>query len=91
MGALIYSFASIASRYRNGKTALTGMTRLAETLHPHGVPITWLVSPDSARIAAKELTQWYETFGDDVAIAPPELSLSVVDPSPCLREKTGPA
>ncbi len=39
MGELIYTFASIASRFKNGTTALTGMRRLADTLHPLGVPL----------------------------------------------------
>ncbi len=78
MGELIYSFAAIASRYKNEKTSLLGMQRLAETLHPHGVPITWLVSVDSARAAAKELNAWHDRYGDDVAVAPSELSLAPV-------------
>ncbi|MCK5862514.1 MAG: hypothetical protein KAH38_08515, partial [Candidatus Hydrogenedentes bacterium] len=67
--------------------ALTGMQRLADTLHPHGVPITWMVSPDSARVAAKELSQWHDQYGDDVAIAPPELSITTVDESPSYEKK----
>ncbi len=81
MGELIYTFASIASRYKNSVTALKGMRLLADTLHPHGVPITWLVSADSARVAAKELTEWHDRFGDDVGVAPPELSITPVDES----------
>ena len=81
MGEMIYTFVSIASRFKNGKTSLLGMKRLAETLHPHGVPITWLVSPDSARAAAAEINRWHDEFGDDVAVAPPELSITPVDPS----------
>lgn len=76
MGELIYTFASIASRFKNGTTALTGMRRLADTLHPLGVPVTWLVSPDSARAAAAQITEWHDAFGDEVAVAPPELSIS---------------
>ncbi len=74
MGSLIYMFASYASRYQDGVTCLDGMRLLADTLHPHGVKITWIVSPGSARIAAKALTQWHDAFGDDVAVHTPELS-----------------
>ena len=82
MGEFIYSFVSIASRFKNGTTALKGMRLLADTVHPHGVPVTWLVTPDSARVAARELTMWHDEYGDDVAVAPPELSLSIVDTKP---------
>ncbi len=82
MGELIYSFASIASRFHNGVTAIHGMRRLAEVMHGHGVPVTWLVSPDSARAAASDITLWHEQFGDDVAVAPPELSLEAADIAP---------
>lgn len=87
MGELIYSFASIASRCRNGVTSLKGMRLLADTLHPHGVPITWLVSPESARAAEAELTHWHHEHGDDVALAPPELSLTPADTKPDYRER----
>lgn len=74
MGQLIYMFASYAARHRDGVTCLPGMRLLADTLHPHGVKITWMVSPESARIAAPELTRWHHDFGDDVAVHTPELS-----------------
>jgi len=74
MGELVYTFAGMAARHRDGATCLNGMRLLADTLHPHGVRITWLVSPDSARIAAAQLTDWHERFGDDVALATPELT-----------------
>ena len=82
MGEFIYSFVSIASRYCNGKTALVGMQRLAGIMHPHGVPITWLVSVDSARAAAEDLTRWHQDYGDEVGVAPPELSFTPVDTRP---------
>ncbi len=82
MGDFIYSFVSIASRYRNNVTALRGMSRLANIVHPHGVPITWMVSPDSARAAADDLTRWHHEYGDDVGVAPPELSFTPVDTKP---------
>ncbi len=77
MGELIYTFAGMAARHRDGATCLNGMRLLADTLHPHGVRITWLVSPDSARIAAAQLTDWHERFGDDVALATPELTSGI--------------
>ena len=73
MGDLVYMFASLAARCTNGVTCLDGMHLLAETLHPHGVKITWIVSPGSARIAAIQLTQWHEQWGDDVALEVPPL------------------
>lgn len=81
MGDFIYSFVSIASRYKNDVTALKGMRLLADVVHSHGVPITWLVSPESARAAAQELTRWHHEHGDDVAVAPQELSITTVDTS----------
>ena len=72
MGELVYMFASSAARHAGGQTCLHGMRRLADALHPHGVRITWLVSPESARLAARELTAWQRGFGDDVALALPE-------------------
>ena len=72
MGDLVYMFASLATKHENGATCLDGMRLLADTLHPHGVKITWIVSAESARTAAKELTQWYEHCGDAVAVMSPE-------------------
>ena len=68
MGELIYMFASLASRHQDGVTCQEGMRRLADTLHPHGVKITWIVSPESARIAAQPLTEWHTQYGDDIAV-----------------------
>ena len=73
MGELIYMFAGYASRHRDGVTCLDGMRLLADTLHPHGVKITWIVSPESAAIAAETLTRWHESFGDDIAVHVPAL------------------
>ncbi len=72
MGELYYLFASSAALYRDGQTCLKGMRLLADTLHPLGVKITWLVSADSARVAADELTRWHECHGDDVALHLPK-------------------
>lgn len=74
MGGLVYMFAGMACRHGNGVTCLDGMRLLADTLHPHGVKITWLVSGGSARIAARELGQWHDAFGDDAAVWTPDLS-----------------
>ncbi len=68
MGQLYYMFASLAARHVNGRTCSEGMNLLAHTLHPRGVKITWLVSPESAHIMAGTLTAWHGDFGDDVAL-----------------------
>ncbi len=73
MGELIHTFVATAERVQHGKTCLDGMRLLAERLHPYGVKITWLVSPESARIAQKELTAWHEKDGDEVALFTPEI------------------
>ncbi len=74
MGQLIYMFASYASRHANGATCLDGMQLLADTLHPHGVRITWIVGGESARIAREPLTRWHECHGDDIAVHTPPLA-----------------
>ena len=79
MGDLIYMFASLAARHADGATCTRGMRLLADTLHPHGVKITWIVSPASARIAAPLLTEWREAFGDDAAVETPPLSGTLGD------------
>lgn len=68
MGELIYTFTSLAARHTKDETCIEGMRLLARTLHPHGVKITWIVSPESARLAAPQLTEWHETYGDDAAV-----------------------
>jgi hypothetical protein len=50
-----------------GPTDLKGMRALAETAHRHGLPITWIIKPFTAREAAAELRQWHQEFGDEVA------------------------
>ncbi len=87
MGELIYTFASIASRHNQGETCIHGMRLLAETLHPLGVKITWIMSPESARLAAREVTEWHNAHGDDVAVAQPGLSLNTGDHTGSLEEK----
>ncbi|HOV72363.1 MAG TPA: hypothetical protein PK967_00205 [Candidatus Hydrogenedentes bacterium] len=79
MGRLIYLFASYAARHENGATSLDGMRLLADTLHPHGVKITWIVGRESARIAADCLARWHADQGDDIAVHMPPLSGTLKD------------
>lgn len=72
-GELIYTFVSSAARVREGATCVQGMQRLANRLHPMGIPITWLVSAESARLAAGPLTSWHAEYGDAVAVHSPKL------------------
>lgn len=72
MNECVYTFASLASRCNNGETCIHGMRRLAAALHPHGVKITWMLSGESAALAAPQLTEWHNAYGDDVGIVPPE-------------------
>lgn len=74
VGRLVYMFASLAARHANGATCLEGIQLLADTLHPHGVPITWIVSAESARIASEWLKRWHESYNDDIAVSTPALS-----------------
>ena len=74
MPELIYTFASLAARTAEGKTCLDGMQVLADIMHPRGVPVTWIVSPESAAIAADSLTAWHIAHGDEVAVELPELA-----------------
>jgi hypothetical protein len=67
-------FASLAARCEEGVTCIDGMRLLADTLHPHGVKITWIVSPESAHAAEEDLTRWHETCGDGIAVMTPDLS-----------------
>jgi hypothetical protein len=73
MGELVYTFVSYAARSAQGKTCLDGMSLLGGIMHPRGVPVTWLVSPESAAIAAETLTGWHADYGDDVAVELPRL------------------
>ena len=70
MSELIFTFAAMATRTEGDLTPLAGMHRLADVLHPYGVRITWLVSPEIAERHAEQLTEWHEACGDDVAVAP---------------------
>ena len=70
MSDLLFTFAAMATRTDGDLTALKGMERLAEVLHPHGVRITWLITPGIAERLREPLTKWHEENGDDIAIAP---------------------
>ena len=73
MSELIYTFASLAARTAQGKTCLDGMRLLADIMHARGVPVTWIVSPESAAIAQETLTVWHGEHGDEVAVELPPL------------------
>jgi hypothetical protein len=79
MSELIYTFASLAARTAQGKTCLNGMRVLADIMHPRGVPVTWIVSPESAAIVRETLTGWHAAYGDEVAVELPELEGSYAE------------
>jgi hypothetical protein len=87
LSELIYTFASLAARTANGKTCLDGMRCLADILHPRGVPITWIVSPESAAIAKETLTEWHTSHGDEVAVELPPLTGSFAEKKTYLMER----
>lgn len=71
MGRLVYMFASLAERMVEGMPPLPGMMLLAEIYHELRIPVTWLVSPESAAICKNHLKKWNETYGDEVAMTLP--------------------
>jgi hypothetical protein len=71
MGQLFYSFASLAERVINNTSCEIGMTRLANLYHDYEIPVTWMVSPESAKFTKKILTSWAEEYGDEVAMTLP--------------------
>ncbi|HNR34696.1 MAG TPA: hypothetical protein PKO36_05920, partial [Candidatus Hydrogenedentes bacterium] len=71
MAEMLFTFASYATRMEGSLTPLKGMKRLADTLHPYGIKITWLVNHDSAEVLTNELSEWHDRFGDDVAVMVP--------------------
>ncbi|HOM57966.1 MAG TPA: hypothetical protein PLG27_09475, partial [Candidatus Latescibacteria bacterium] len=71
MAEMLFTFASYATRIEGSLTPLKGMKRLADTLHPYGVKITWLVNHDSAEALKSDLTEWHDRFGDDIAVMVP--------------------
>jgi len=84
---LIYTFASLAARAADGKTCLDGMRRLAGILHPRGVPVTWIVSPESAFFAREALTEWHAAHGDEVAVELPPLTGSFAEKKAFLQDR----
>lgn len=45
-----------------------GIRNLGRLLHSHGIPVTWLVSPKSARCEQEMFTAFHEEHGDEVAM-----------------------
>ena len=41
------------------------MRLLAEVVHKYGIPVTWAIDGNSARIFADDLTEWHESHGDE--------------------------
>ncbi len=41
------------------------MRLLAEVAHKYGIPVTWAIDGNSARIFADNLTEWHESHGDE--------------------------
>jgi hypothetical protein len=76
---LVYTFASLAARTAQGRTCLDGMRLLADIMHPRRVPVTWIVSPESAAIAKEALTEWHTAHGDEVAVELPLLEGSYTE------------
>lgn len=87
MSELIYTFAALAARTAQGKTCLDGMRALADVMHPRGVPVTWIVSPESAAIAREALTAWHKEHGDDIAVQLPPLTGTYAEKKAYLEER----
>lgn len=45
-----------------------GIRNIGEICHSHGIPVTWLVSPKSARCEIEMLTEFQEKYGDEIAM-----------------------
>lgn len=64
---LVYSLVSTA--ISDDRTKLRrGVRLLAEIAHTHGIPITWAINRVSARALAADLTQWHESYGDELLL-----------------------
>jgi hypothetical protein len=48
---------------------IEGMRHLAEAVHAHHLPVTWIVEPEGARALQRELAEWHGAFGDEIAMA----------------------
>lgn len=70
-GTLVFTFSAIAhaKQMPNGVRIPTkGMQILANLTHKYGIPVTWLTDATTAKLMQKEINQWHEEFGDDVAM-----------------------
>jgi hypothetical protein len=45
-----------------------GMRNFGNLCHKYKIPVTWMVSPKSARCEQEMLTEYHEKFGDDVGL-----------------------
>src|SRR5271157_670486 len=45
-----------------------GIRNFGNLCHTHGIPVTWLVSPKSARCEQEMFTDYHENFGDEIAM-----------------------
>ena len=45
-----------------------GIKLMGDIFHNYNIPITWLVSPKSARCEQEMLTQFHEKYGDEIAM-----------------------
>jgi hypothetical protein len=45
-----------------------GIRNLGEICHKHNIPVTWLVSPKSARCEIEMFTEFHEKYGDEIAM-----------------------
>ncbi len=45
-----------------------GIRNFGDLCHKYGIPVTWLVSPKSARCEMDVFTEYHEKFGDDAAM-----------------------
>ncbi len=51
----------------------SAMIKMAETIHPEGVPINWQINLETAREQRQVLTDFHETYGDEIlTIGTPE-------------------
>jgi hypothetical protein len=60
------TFSLVCKAISDDRRALrSGMGLLAEVAHKYGIPITWAIDGNSARIFADNLTEWHESHGDE--------------------------
>lgn len=71
---LIYTFVSYAYGTEcQGEVTVPreGFERIAAVAHKHGIPVTWIVNSESARVLGDQIRNWHEVYGDDVIIRGP--------------------